>query len=356
MKLTVVQIARRTFSDWNADEAPRLGAALAFYSIMSMGPLLLIVISVAGMVVGHDAASGAILAQMRALVGEEGAQLISDVLTHSQDQGKNIVATVIGVVTLLVSVSGFFAQLQGALNIIFNAPKVTTTVWQFVLQRVLSFGMVVGICLLLLVSLAVSAGLSAITAHFQDSAPVMVVGVVSFLFSLLITTLLFTLTFKVLPDVSIGWRIVWPGALMTALLFTIGKSLIGLYLGQSALSSTYGAAGSLIVLLVWVYYSTQIIFFGAEFTQVWAEAKGRAFTVKKGWQKAPKAVAGAAFVQKEGVEERGVQEGGEAQVHQPSALMLLGLRVAALVTLVGLSVLMKHRQARRLMNAGQPRG
>ncbi len=263
-------IVKEAFQEWQADEASKQGAALAFYSILSMGPLLLVVVSVAGLALGQEAASGAILAQMRGLVGETGAQAIEDILKNTQNDTKSVIAAAIGIVTLLASVSGFFAQLQSALNAIFNVPHQKMNLVHFVLKRVLSFGMVIGIALLLLLSLAISAGLSAFTGLFEASAPVIILQVVNVLLSFLISTLLFAMAFKILPDVHLNWRDVWVGAAVTAALFAIGKSLIGLYLGQSAISSTYGAAGSLIVLLVWIYYSTQIILFGAEVTQVYA--------------------------------------------------------------------------------------
>lgn len=262
-------LLRQTFTEWTDDDVPRLGAALAFYSMLSIGPLLLIAIAVGGLVFGHDRSSAFMLTEMRTLLGPDGAGAIEDILTHSQSQTKSIAATVVGVVTLVISATGFFGQLQAALNTIWNVPKEQTSIFDFLHKRLLSFGMVAGICLLLLFSLVISAGLSAITGTFANYAPATLAQVASVVVSFAITTLLFAMVFKFLPDVHIRWRDVWVGAILTAALFTIGKSLIGLYLGRSALSSTYGAAGSMIVLLVWIYYSAQIVFFGAEFTQVY---------------------------------------------------------------------------------------
>jgi membrane protein len=285
-------LARRTFQEWNEDEAPKLGAALAFYSMLSIGPLLLIAASLAGLVISHDAAGRYIIEQMRGLVGNDGARTFEAVLAHAQDRHQGILATVIGLVTLLVSAAGFFGQLQAALNTIFHVPKEKTGVGDFIKKRLLSFGMVIGICLLLLSSLVVSAALAGLSGLFEKSVSALLLQVANVVISIAVSTLLFGVTFKVLPDVRMGWRDVWIGAVLTAILFAVGKSLIGLYLGRSTFASTYGAAGSLIVLLVWVYYSAQIIFFGAAFTQVYAEASGKTFPLKAGLLKAGPLKAG----------------------------------------------------------------
>ncbi len=286
-KMSTVSLITRTFQEWSNDEAPKLGASLAFYSMLSIGPLLLIAVSVTGLIISHDQAGRYIIEQIRGLVGADGAKALEAVIDHAQSQKQGILATAIGLITLLISAAGFFSQLQSALNTIFNAPKVKTGIGTFIKQRLLSFGMVVGICLLLLSSLVISATLAAITGLFGTSAPAFLLQIGNVAASLVISTLLFAVTFKVMPDVQLRWRDVWLGAIITAILFAIGKSLIGLYLGRSSFASTYGAAGSLIVLLVWVYYSAQIIFFGAEFTQVYAEASGRTFTLKPGFKPRP---------------------------------------------------------------------
>jgi membrane protein len=265
-----IGVIKRTFSEWNAHGAPRLGASLAFYSVLSVGPLLLIALSVAGLAFGHDRASTYLINEMRTLLGPDGAKAVEDILTHSHDKAKSTWATIIGVVTLLISASGFFGQLQAALNLIWDTPSGTSSAATIVKRRLLSFGMVLCVCLMLLFSLVVSAALAAFTGLFAGSLPAVGLQVTEWLLSLAVTTLLFALTFKVLPDVPIRWHEVWLGAFVTAILFAIGKSLIGLYLGRSALSSTYGAAGSMIILLVWIYYSAQIFFLGAEFTHVHA--------------------------------------------------------------------------------------
>ncbi|MGZ3306332.1 MAG: YihY/virulence factor BrkB family protein [Asticcacaulis sp.] len=291
---SVISLVRDTFTEWNNDQAPNLGASLAFYSMLSIGPLLLIAVSVAGLVFSHDVASRYILDQIRGLVGAEGAAALETMLNHAQNRSQGIVATAIGVVTLLMSAAGFFQQLQSALNTIFNVPKARFRWWEFIWKRLLSFGMVIGICLMLLSSLVISAGLAAVTGAFGDSAPAILLQAGNVLVSFLISTLLFALAFRVLPDVKIPWRDLWIGSALTAILFAAGKSLIGLYLGRSSFSSTYGAVGSLIVLLVWVYYSAQIIFFGAEFILVNARASGQTFPFKTGFAPADPADAAGA--------------------------------------------------------------
>ena len=274
--LSWTSVIKQTFVEWNNHGAPRLGAALAFYSVLSVGPLLLIAISVAGLAFGHDKASTYLINEMRTLLGPDGAKAVEDILTHSHNQAKSILATVIGVVTLLISASGFFGQLQTALNVIWDTPSSKSTPVVIIKRRILSFGMVLGVCLMLLFSLVVSAGLAAFTGMFSSALPALGLQLFGWAISLAVTPLLFALTYKVLPDVPFKWREVWLGAFVTAVLFTVGKSLIGLYIGRSAFSSTYGAAGSMIILLVWIYYSAQIFFLGAEFTHVHArERAGR---------------------------------------------------------------------------------
>jgi len=277
----VARLARDTWREWNDDQAARLGAALAFYAILSIGPLLLIVVAVAGLAFGNGHARGYLLEQMQHLVGGDGARAIGDILANSSNKGKSLTATIIGLVTLVVSASGFFGQLQAAMNAAWNVPKEQTNFMDFVSKRLLSFGMILGICLLLLFSLVISAGIAAVTAMF-GALPALALDAGNAVISFGVTTVLFAVIFKVLPDVDVRWRDVWVGAAFTALLFSIGKYLIGLYLGRSALSSTYGAAGSLIVLLLWIYYSSQVFLFGAEFTQVWSRLMGDAFALKHG--------------------------------------------------------------------------
>lgn len=276
-------IFKETLREWNDDNVPRLGAALAFYSMLSIGPLLLIVISMAGLAFGRDAVSGYIFGEIRGLVGDTGAEAIQNILAHSHNHAAGIIATIIGIVTLIISATGFFAQLQDALNTIWNVSGQQNGHWTFFIKkRLLSFAMILGIGLLLLIALVVSAGLTALSHIISSFVPDFVMHGLTLILDFVVVTVLFAMIFKILPDVKIKWRDVIIGAAMTALLFSFGKLLIGIYLGRSAFSSTYGAAGSLIVVLVWIYYSTQIFFLGAEFTQVYSRYMGSQIVLKKG--------------------------------------------------------------------------
>lgn len=270
------QMLREAAQEWQDDKAPRLGAALAFYSVLSIGPLLLIVTAIAGLAFGPDAVNGYLFAELRHLVGDVGASAIQAILASSANPEQGIIATIIGLVTLVVSATGFFAQLQDAMNAIWNVEDDTNTHWSwFIKKRLLSFAMIVGVGFLLLISLVISAALAAFSALIANFFPPFILSVINLIISFAVVTFLFGMIFKILPDAYIAWRDVWVGAAITAVLFSIGKQLIGLYLGQSALASAYGAAGSLIVVLVWIYYSTQIFFFGAEFTQVYSRHFGK---------------------------------------------------------------------------------
>lgn len=267
---------KETFSDWSEDRAPRLAAALAYYTIFALGPLLVIVISIAGLVLqDSQGAQTRVTEQIGGMVGTSGADAVNAMIEGARKPGAGIIATVIGIVTLLFAASGLFGQLQDALNTIWEVqPKPDRGIMGTIKDRFLSFAMILGIGFLLLVSLVMSTALAGIVSYVSGGAESMLWSIVNFVLSFAITTLLFAAIFKVLPDAKIEWRDVWVGAVVTALLFTIGKSLIGLYLGRAAPDSTYGAAGSLVAILVWVYYSAQILFMGAEFTQVYAKRYG----------------------------------------------------------------------------------
>jgi membrane protein len=271
------QLLRQTFSDWSEDKAPQLGAALAFYTALSIAPLLVILLGVAAFFFDERTASDQIMSEMTAMVGKDGAKAIGDMIASADKPTQGTIATVLSVVTLLFGASGVFGQLQSAMNIIWEVePKPGRGIWGMIRDRFLSFTMVIGMAFLLLVSLVVSAGLAAAGTVFNrlpDSMAWMAEGLHQGA-SLVILTLLFAMMFKYLPDVKIGWRDVMLGAFITAVLFTVGKFSIGMYLGHSAMASSYGVAGSFVVLLVWVYYSAQILFFGAELTQVYANNFG----------------------------------------------------------------------------------
>lgn len=271
------QLIKETVIEWNQDNVPLLAAALAYYTIFSLAPLLLIAIAIAGAVFGEEAARGEIVRQIEGLVGRQGAEAVQSMIQNAQQPGSGgTVATVIGVGLLLLGASGVFGQLQTALNTIWDVkPKPDQGMRSFLQSRFLSFAMVLVIGFLLLVSLVLSAILAGISTYFQGLFPFAIVGqTINFLFSFAVITFLFAAIYKFLPDVKIPWKNLWIGAAVTALLFNIGKFLIGLYLGSSSVGSTYGAAGSLVVLLVWVFYSAQILLIGAEFTQVYSRYRG----------------------------------------------------------------------------------
>ena len=268
---------KESFKGWREDGALDLGAALAYYTIFSLAPLLLIVIAVAGLVWGREAVQGQLVGQLQGVVGPQGSQAIQTMIANAGQHGSGVIATIIGVATILFGATGVFVQLQSAMDRVWNVePRPGGGVWSFVRTRLLSFGMVLGIGFLLLVSLVVATAVSAIGTWVTGMVPgaKVLIEVLTFLVSFGIVTLLFAMIFKILPDVKIAWRDVWIGAVVTALLFTVGKFLIGLYLARSSVASTYGAAGSLVVLLLWIYYSSQILFLGAEFTEVYATRYG----------------------------------------------------------------------------------
>ena len=265
-------------SAWSDDYAQSMGAALSYYTVFSIAPLLLIVIAIAGLVFGREAASGQIFAQVRGLLGEQGAAVLQDMVKSASSPGRSAFATIIGVITLIVGATTVFAELQTSLDRIWEAPAAENKegIWNLIRARILSFGMVLAVGFLLLISLIVSAVLSALGSWW---APLfagfeVLLHIVNFVVSLAIVTVLFALIYKFLPRVKIGWHDVWIGAVATALLFTLGKFLIGLYIGKSSVASGFGAAGSLVVVLLWVYYSAQIFLLGAEFTWVYAYRYG----------------------------------------------------------------------------------
>ncbi|HEU4343544.1 MAG TPA: YihY/virulence factor BrkB family protein [Candidatus Binatia bacterium] len=272
------QFLKDVVYQWIEDSPFQLAAAVSYYALFSMAPLLVISISVAGFFFGREAAQNQVVDTIRGTVGQESAQAIQAMIQDASEKPKTgIVSTIIGGLALLFGAGGVVGQLQTALNTIWGvAPKPGLGVWGFVRQRFVSFAMVVGIGFLLLVSLVVSALLAGVTellnSFFNGAA--LIAHALDILVSFAFITVLFAVMFKFLPDARIRWRDVWIGAALTSLLFTIGKFLIGLYLGTSGVTSAYGAAGSLITVLLWVYYSSLIFFFGAEFTQVYATQFG----------------------------------------------------------------------------------
>jgi membrane protein len=257
------------------DEALSRGAAIAFYAITSLAPVLLIVIAIAGMFFGRDAAQDAISGQFTALMGRQAADILQSVIASASTKSSSIVAAVVGIAMLIATASGVFGEMQAALNTIWKTRSRETALSRLIRARVASLGLVAALGFLLVVSLVVSAGLTAF-ANFLDRLPVgtLILSSVNFAVSWLLFALLFGAIYKVLPDRTLQWKDVIVGALMTSFLFNTGKTLVGWYIGSSAVASSYGAAGGLIVLLLWVYYSAQIFLFGAEFTKTYADTHG----------------------------------------------------------------------------------
>ena len=257
------------------DEALSRGAAIAFYAITSFAPVLLIVIAVAGMVFGRDAAQDAISGQFSTLMGKQAADVLQSVIASASTKSSSIVATIVGIAMLIATASGVFGEMQAALNTIWKTRSREGALSRLIRARITSLGLVAALGFLLVVSLVVSAGLT-VFARYLDRLQVgtLILSTLNFVVSWLLFALLFGAIYKVLPDRTLQWKDVIIGALMTSLLFNIGKALIGWYIGSSAVASSYGAAGGLIVLLLWVYYSAQIFLFGAEFTKIYANTHG----------------------------------------------------------------------------------
>ena len=271
-------LVKSAATSWIDDYAPSMGAALAYYTAFSLAPVLILVIAVAGLAFGADAARGEIVAQLRGLLGEQGAKAIEELLASASKPGSGAVASAIGFVTLLLGATSVFAELQSDLDRVWRAPAIKQASGFIALlrARVLSFGMVIAMGFLLLVSLVFGAAISAAGKWGNTLLPgsALILQVVNLAVGFGITVVLFATAYRVLPRARIAWSDVWIGAVVTATLFTLGKYLIGLYMGLASVSSGFGAAGSLIAVLVWVYYSTQIFLLGAEFTWVFAHRKG----------------------------------------------------------------------------------
>jgi membrane protein len=274
-----VGLVRETIQSWNNHRALRLGAALAFYTIFAIAPLMLIVLAIAGFWFGEEAARRELFSQLSGMVGKDGGEAIQAIVASADRPKAGVWATIVAVVTLFIGATGVFVQLQDALNSIWEVHRQPgRSLWFFFKDRMLSFAMVLAIGFLLLVSLVVSAGLAAFGNYMSGLIPAqeIVWQVLNFLISLALISSLFALMFKWLPDVKVAWREVWLGALLSSLLFNLGKFALGFYLGRSSVASAYGAAGSVVIILLWVYYSSQTLFLGAEFTRVHSKRFGHA--------------------------------------------------------------------------------
>jgi len=273
-------LLKQTFQEWLQDKAPQLGAGLAYYTVFSLAPLILVLLALVGVIFRHDPAGAwnKITQQMSYFLDPSAVQIVQNIAQKASQPGKGLIATIIGVALALFGASGVFGQLQDALNTIWGVKaKPGGGVWGFLRSRFLSFTMIGGVCFLLLVSLTLESVLKAFSHYVQSVLPggIVIAMTVYLIFDFGVVVLLFAMIFKFLPDAKIQWRDVWIGAVMTAILFGVGKWALGFYLGSGTAGSAYGAASSLITLLLWVYYSSQILLFGAEFTQVYAERAGR---------------------------------------------------------------------------------
>ncbi len=273
----VWQVIKETGTGWDEDNVTRLAAALAYYTLLSIAPLIVLAVAITGLAFGEEAARQHISGELSGVVGPAAASAIESIVKNAHAPGTGVFSIVVGVVVLLFGASGVFGELQGALNTVWDvAPKPGRGIWGVVKDRFFSFTLVVGVAFLLLVSLIVSAGLTWVGQVFEQSLPggAAVWQILNFAISMAVVTALFALMFKTLPDVRIHWKDVWVGAAVTAGLFTLGKFLLGIYLGSAGVASSYGAAGSIVALVIWVYYSAQVLLVGAEFTEAYARRFG----------------------------------------------------------------------------------
>lgn len=266
---------RESLNGWNAINAPRLGAALAFYAVLSMAPLLVIFVAIARLALGAQVAQGRVVEQVGELAGYAAAHALQSVLLHAS-KSTGVIAGIAGLITLWFGASGVMVELHDSLNLVWSVPPRASSVRGMLESRAVSFLMILGVGFLLLASLLLSTAIAVVGKFFSGflPAPEALLHLTSSLVSLAVTTVLFAMLFKVVPDTRIEWQDVWVGAAVTATLFSVGKFLIGFYLGKAGVGSAYGAAASLVVFLVWVYYSAQVFFLGAEFTRVYALRHG----------------------------------------------------------------------------------
>ncbi len=329
---------KQTITEFTANKVPRLGAALAYYTIFSLAPLLLIVIAIAGLAFGHDAAQNKIFEQLHSVLGANTAAGVQDMVKNAAKPKSGTIATVLGIVTLLLGASGVFGQLKDALNTIWDVkPKEGRGIMGMVKDRFLSFAMVLGLGFLLLVSLVIDTAIAAMGKYAGNHLPggAALWHIVELAFSFVVIAVLMAGIFRLLPDLKIEWRDVWLGAALTSLLFVLGKFALGIYFAKSAVGSSFGAAGSLVLVLLWVYYSAQLLLFGAEFTQVYARAHGslkaeadEKRTVKEKEEQTPPA-AKPAVVYKTALSKR-----GGAGIAKLAAGGVAGLLIGALVGVI----------------------
>jgi membrane protein len=288
---TLWQVSLRTLQDWWQDNCLRLAASLAYYTALSLAPLVLLIVGVVGMVLDRQQVANQLMAQLESLMGPAGGELVTSILTTASPKG-GALATLIGLITLFIGATAVFGELQATLNLIWEVHPAPTggvwaEIWAWLRNRIFSLAIVFALAFLLLISLVISAALASAAALFHGPEQALLSRLLEFAVSLTVLTFVFALLYKYVPDAEIDWRDVWLGGLITSVLFTLGKTAIGFYLGQASVGSAYGAAGSMVVLLVWVYYSALIMFFGVEFTHAWATRHG-------GVTPEPHAISGAA--------------------------------------------------------------
>lgn len=269
---------KESFSGFSDHKVTKLSASLAYYTLFSLGPLLIVIIFIAGKFLGEEAVQGGIYSQMKSFIGANAAEQIQTIIKNAAINGKSGIAAVIGVITLLIGATTVFGEIQDSINSIWGVKaKPKAGIMKLVMTRLLSFGLIASLGFLLLVSLAVTAVVETIGNRLREAFPdvaVVILYIINLVITLGVTTMLFAIIFKVLPDIRIKWKAIWPGAIATAILFMIGKFLISVYIAKSNIGSTYGTAGSLVILIVWIYYSSMILYFGAEFTKAYALQKG----------------------------------------------------------------------------------
>ena len=274
----IFELCKKAVTAWSDDFAPSMGAAISYYTVFSLAPLLVIVIAIAGALFGRDAVMGQITGQLTGLIGRDGANLVQGLVASASDTDRGLVAGTISVVVLIVGATTVFAELQSALDRIWHVPEREKPqgLWAILRARLLSFGLILGLAFMLMVSLVAGAATAALGSWVGGLLPASeaLLYVVNIAISLGLTTVLFAMIFKLMPTTPVAWRDVWTGAIVTAVLFEVGKVLIGLYIGKSGITESFQAAGSLVVLLAWVYYAAQIFLLGAEFTKVYANEHG----------------------------------------------------------------------------------
>ncbi len=356
-------LSKKAVNAWIDDFAPSMGAAISYYTMFSLAPLLVIVIAIAGAMFGREAVQGEIVAQLSGLIGREGALAVQGLIKSASEPSRGLVAGAISIVVLIVGATTVFAELQSALDRIWHVPEKEkpSGVWALLRARVLSFGLILGLAFLLMVSLVVSAGVAAFgtwTGGLLPGWEVLLIGV-NVLVSIAITTLLFAMIFKFMPTAPIAWHDVWIGAVVTAVLFEIGKTGIGLYLGKSGVNESFAAAGSLVVLLAWVYYAAQIFLLGAEFTKVYADEHGSvagAKAVQATKVSAAVADAGtdapaAAHAVRQGVQHDGVSSEVDHRLDRATAELIQQLVLLGAVTLATAAVDRWQKRQRRASRA-----